>query len=128
MARLLFDQNLSYRLCASLVDVFPQSVHVRDVGLARADDLTVWTYAKDNGLTIVTKDGDFSGLSFVYGSPPKIVWLRVATARRTVHLRFCGARRWRLPISSTRLRKRFLSSSLAGKPRTSNARGRRGRR
>jgi predicted nuclease of predicted toxin-antitoxin system len=55
----------------------PQSVRVRDVGLARADDLTVWTYAKDNGLTIVTKDGDFSGLSFVYGSPPKIVWLRV---------------------------------------------------
>ncbi len=77
MARLLFDQNLSHRLCASLLDIFPDSVHVRDVGLARASDLDVWAYAHDNGLTIVTKDGDFSGMSFVHGAPPKIVWLRV---------------------------------------------------
>ena len=32
--KLLLDQNLSHRLVAALADVFPGSVHVRDVGLA----------------------------------------------------------------------------------------------
>jgi predicted nuclease of predicted toxin-antitoxin system len=76
MARLLFDQNLSHRLVVALDDLFPESMHVRDVGLARADDRSVWAYAKDAGLAIITKDGDFNQMSFVYGPPPKVVWLR----------------------------------------------------
>ena len=36
--KLLFDENISPRLVAGLSDVFPGSVHVRDVGLARATD------------------------------------------------------------------------------------------
>lgn len=36
--RLLFDQNLASRLVRSLADLYPDSVHVRDVGLASADD------------------------------------------------------------------------------------------
>lgn len=78
MIRLLFDQNLSHRLVAALADLFPDCVHVRDVGLSRADDATVWAYARDEGLTIVTKDGDFHQMSFLYGPPPKVVWLRAA--------------------------------------------------
>ncbi len=77
MARLLFDQNLSHRLVAALGDLFPQSLHVRDVGLSRADDLSVWTYARDAGLAIITKDGDFNQMSFLYGPPPKVIWLRM---------------------------------------------------
>ncbi|MGH8574341.1 MAG: DUF5615 family PIN-like protein [Gammaproteobacteria bacterium] len=30
--RLLFDENLSFRLVRELADVYPDSVHVRDVG------------------------------------------------------------------------------------------------
>ncbi len=75
--RLLFDQNLSPRLVALLADGFPDSRHVRDVGLANADDLEVWLYAKRNGLSIVSKDADFRQLSFLYGFPPKVVWLNV---------------------------------------------------
>jgi len=74
--KLLFDENLSPRLVALLSSTFPESCHVRDVGLARADDDTVWSYAKDQGLVIVSKDSDFHQRSFVLGFPPKVVWIR----------------------------------------------------
>jgi predicted nuclease of predicted toxin-antitoxin system len=74
--KLLFDQNLSPRLGAALADVFPGSVHVRDAGLAAASDDAVWEYAKVHGLAIVSKDADFHQRSFVFGHPPKVVWVR----------------------------------------------------
>jgi hypothetical protein len=40
--KLLFDQNLSHRLVDRLRDIFPDSKHVRFVGLAYADDGPVW--------------------------------------------------------------------------------------
>ena len=54
--RLLVDQNLSPRLVAALATLYPESTHVRDVGLATADDDVVWRYAADQGFTIVSKD------------------------------------------------------------------------
>ena len=74
--RLLFDQNLSWRLREVLRDIYPQSLHVRDVGLASAVDVTVWAYAKEHDLVIVSKDADFRHLGFTYGHPPKIIWIR----------------------------------------------------
>lgn len=65
--RLLFDQNLSPRLPRLLADVFPDSMHVRDVGLRDADDATVWQYALANGLTIVSKDSDVQQRSLLFG-------------------------------------------------------------
>ena len=73
--KLLFDQNLSPRL-TGVHELYPDSIHVRDTGLAAADDLEVWEYAKNNGLTIVSKDSDFRQLSFTFGHPPKVVWIR----------------------------------------------------
>jgi predicted nuclease of predicted toxin-antitoxin system len=78
--RLLLDQNLSPRLAALLADVCPGSIHVRDVGLASADDMTIWTHAKGNALTILSKDADFRQLSFLHGCPPKVIGLRVGNA------------------------------------------------
>lgn len=75
--KLLFDQNLSPRLPKSLADIFPDSVHVREIGLRDADDATIWEYAKLHGFTLVSKDADFQQRSLLYGSPPKFVWLRV---------------------------------------------------
>ena len=74
--KLLFDQNLSPRLVALLVDIFPESVHVRDAGLRTADDETVWNYALQQQLVIISKDSDFRQRSFLFGSPPKVVWIR----------------------------------------------------
>jgi predicted nuclease of predicted toxin-antitoxin system len=65
------EQNLAWRLVRSLADLYPESVHVRDVGLASTDDAAVWEYAKENALTIVSKDGDFHQRSFLYGHPPR---------------------------------------------------------
>ncbi len=74
--KLLFDQNLSYRLCRSLSDLFPGSQQAARAGLAGVDDLSVWNYAARHDLTIVTHDADFSEIAALRGPPPKIVWLR----------------------------------------------------
>ncbi|MCB9006972.1 MAG: DUF5615 family PIN-like protein [Ardenticatenaceae bacterium] len=75
--KLLFDQNLSYKLVQRLTDFFPESEHVRGIGLEAASDPAIWDYAKNNGLMIVSKDSDFHQRSFLYGFPPKVVWLRL---------------------------------------------------
>ncbi len=75
--KLLFDQNLSHKLARSLADLFPDSTHVREVGLKEAEDPTVWEYAKQQSFMIVSKDADFHQRSFVFGFPPKVVWIRL---------------------------------------------------
>ncbi|MFZ9738945.1 MAG: DUF5615 family PIN-like protein [Prochlorotrichaceae cyanobacterium] len=60
-----------------LSDLFPSSLHVRDVGMKATIDPTVWGYAKDNNLMIVSKDSDMHDLSLLFGSPPKVIWLRL---------------------------------------------------
>jgi predicted nuclease of predicted toxin-antitoxin system len=74
--KLLFDQNLSRRLVMAFAKVFPGSTHVLHVGLEKATDGPVWEYAKQNGFVIVSKDADFHQRSFLYGHPPKVVWIR----------------------------------------------------
>lgn len=75
--KILFDQNISHRLISLLSDLFPEVSHVRDHGLQRADDETIWAFARDNNLVIVSKDSDFHERSFLYGFPPKVIWLRI---------------------------------------------------
>ena len=43
--KLLLDQNLSYRLCDALKDVFPHITHVGLLGMQNANDLEIWKYA-----------------------------------------------------------------------------------
>lgn len=74
--KFLFDENLSPRLVGLLATTFPGSTHVREVGLAQADDVAVWSYAKNNGFLIVTKDADFRQMSFMSGFPPKVIWIQ----------------------------------------------------
>jgi predicted nuclease of predicted toxin-antitoxin system len=74
--KLLFDQNLSFKLCRLLGDIFPDSQQVRLAGLESADDSEIWNYAAINGFTIVTLDADFSEMAALIGSPPKVIWLR----------------------------------------------------
>ena len=47
--KLLFDENLAPRVAERLLDLFPRSMRVRDVGLASEDDLSVWEHAKRHG-------------------------------------------------------------------------------
>jgi predicted nuclease of predicted toxin-antitoxin system len=73
--KLLFDQNLSPRLVTRLADVFPNSQYGFQLGLDRASDEDIWTYARAHEFIIVTKDADFSELSALRDFPPKILWL-----------------------------------------------------
>lgn len=75
--RLLFDEHVSEALVGLLADVFPASLHVRKMGVGGGTDREIWQLARDNGCTIVTKDGDFHPLSVLLGAPPKIIWVRV---------------------------------------------------
>jgi len=75
--KLLFDQNLSPRLVERLSDLYPGSDHVYRVGLDRASDTLLWDYARDRGLTLVTRDADFSEMSEALGFPPKVIWIRL---------------------------------------------------
>jgi predicted nuclease of predicted toxin-antitoxin system len=74
--KLLFDQNLSRKLVKRLVDLFPDSSHVQFHDMPEADDAEIWEFAKTQEFCIVTQDTDFADRSRLYGSPPKVVWLR----------------------------------------------------
>jgi predicted nuclease of predicted toxin-antitoxin system len=65
--RLLFDQNLSFKLCRQLADLFPGSTQVRLLGLSEADDRALWQYAKANGFVIVSQDADFAEMAALHG-------------------------------------------------------------
>jgi len=69
--KLLFDENLSFKLCQSIADIFPESNHVRLLGLSKADDRDVWDYAKTNGFAIVSQDVDFAEMGRCWARRPK---------------------------------------------------------
>lgn len=75
--KLLFDQNLSFKLVSGLIDLFPGSTHVGAAGLSRSPDSEIWNYAASHDFMIVSKDDDFRQLSMLRGAPPKVVWLQV---------------------------------------------------
>ncbi|MCX6291532.1 MAG: DUF5615 family PIN-like protein [Bacteroidetes bacterium] len=74
--KLLFDQNISYRVVSRLKIYFPDSKQVREIALENSSDIKIWQYARTNHFTIVTFDADFFDLSNIKGHPPKIIWLR----------------------------------------------------
>ena len=82
--KLLLDENLSDRIVSQICDLFPGSAHVKAVGLKEADDHAVWQWAKQHGLTIVSKDTDFHQRAIVFGHPPKFIWLRVGNCETSL--------------------------------------------
>lgn len=79
--KLLFDQNISYRILKKIVGFFPDAKQIRELGLENSSDKTIWQFAKQNNFAIVTFDADFLDLSNLYGAPPKIIWLRTGNRK-----------------------------------------------
>lgn len=75
--KLLLDENLSRKLVPFLQDRFPGTSHVVLAGLERADDLTIWRHAREEGYALVTRDADYLELSALRGTPPLIVWIKM---------------------------------------------------
>lgn len=84
---LLVDNQLPVALARYLAANGWECKHVQDVGLEAAEDRTIWQYAKDKGVTIVTKDEDFQALANRQGTiPPQVVWVRLGNCRKAALL------------------------------------------
>ncbi|MBF2708691.1 DUF5615 family PIN-like protein [Flavobacterium soyangense] len=79
--KLLFDQNISFRIISKIKLNFPDAKQVRQLGIENYSDIEIWKFAKENEYTIVTFDGDFYDLSNFKGFPPKIIWLRFGNTK-----------------------------------------------
>jgi predicted nuclease of predicted toxin-antitoxin system len=86
--KLLLDENLSDRIIAKIIDLYPDSEHVKTLGLTNTDDVLIWEYSKVNDFIIVSKDSDFHQRSLLYGHPPKFIYLRIGniSTARIVHI------------------------------------------
>ncbi len=78
--KLLLDENLSDQIIYRIVDLYPDSKHVKTVALTNTDDALIWEYAKVNDFVIVSKDSDFHQRSLLYGHPPKFIYLRIGNS------------------------------------------------
>lgn len=75
--KLWLDAQLSPAMASWISERFAiEAVSVRDVGLRDALDVAIFEAAKRAGVTLVTKDSDFSHLIERLGPPPRIIWLR----------------------------------------------------
>jgi predicted nuclease of predicted toxin-antitoxin system len=74
--KLLVDENLPPAAAIDLADLFPESIHVRSVGLASVADGLIWEFAREHGYVFITKDKDFANLSLARGAPPKVILIQ----------------------------------------------------
>ena len=75
--KLLFDENLSSKLVSLLSEKFPKSSHIEFLKMQGTTDGNIWEYARTENYIIVSKDNDFRQRSFLFGFPPKVIWLSV---------------------------------------------------
>jgi predicted nuclease of predicted toxin-antitoxin system len=78
--KLLFDENISFRIVKKSAEIFPDSIHVTDVSPLLASDAATFQYAKENEFMSVTFDEDFIDLQALRGFPPKVIWLRMGNS------------------------------------------------
>ena len=72
MPKFLVDANLPYYF---FLWNNPDYVHVRDLD-DTWDDLRIWEYARENRLTVVSKDADFSQLALITEPPIRVIHIR----------------------------------------------------
>jgi predicted nuclease of predicted toxin-antitoxin system len=84
---LLVDNQLPLALARYLAANGWECTHVQDIGMGAVEDTVIWQYAKDRGITIITKDEDFLALSNRQGSiPPQVIWVRLGNCRKAALL------------------------------------------
>lgn len=68
----LIDANLPYYFSLWNNSEF---IHQKDINDEWTDE-EIWIYAKDNNLTIISKDSDFSNKIMMNSPPPKVIHIR----------------------------------------------------
>lgn len=75
--RLLFDENISWRILKKTKPFFEACIHVNEIGKSNPlSDTEIWDYALKEQFIIVTNDEDFENLITLNGFPPKVILLR----------------------------------------------------
>tara|TARA_R110000787_G_scaffold20671_1_gene61546 strand:- start:1519 stop:1848 length:330 start_codon:yes stop_codon:yes gene_type:complete len=92
--RLIVDQQLPPVLADWLRGQGWQAVHVRDLGLASASDIAIWTEAQRDQAVVISRDDDFVGLAQRMGGA-RVVWVRLgnctnATLLATIEVHWPG--------------------------------------
>lgn len=54
--KLLLDENLSDRIISRIIDLYPNSVHVKTLGLINTDDVLIWEYVRAKGYLLRLND------------------------------------------------------------------------
>ncbi|MEY4875498.1 MAG: hypothetical protein RI955_1057 [Bacteroidota bacterium] len=78
--KLLFDENISFRILKKIESKFPESKHTLYHGLNGKTDTEIWDVAKKEELVIVTFDEDYFEMMMIKGFPPKVIWLRIGNS------------------------------------------------
>ncbi|WP_366185723.1 DUF5615 family PIN-like protein [Flavobacterium ovatum] len=75
--KLLLDENLSWRMIKQLKPFFTEVVHASELKISQpATDISIWSYAKKHGFTIISKDDDFEKIVLLRKAPPKLIYLK----------------------------------------------------
>jgi len=77
MSKYIIDANLPYYFSLWNNEDY---VHVIDID-PHMKDSEIWKYAKENGLTIVTKDADFSDLVLLNNPPPRVIHIKLGNMK-----------------------------------------------
>ena len=77
MSRYIIDANLPYYFSLWQDDNYE---HVIDID-PNMKDSEIWRYAKENNLTIVTKDADFSDLVLLNNPPPRVIHIKLGNMK-----------------------------------------------
>ena len=77
MPKFVVDANLPYLFSLWKSEKF---IHVYDINDSMTDE-EIWNYAKENKLTIITKDADFSTKALFKAPPPKVIHLKIGNMK-----------------------------------------------
>lgn len=77
MPKFLIDVNLPSRFSLWNNEQFIHQISIDD----EWSDEQIWEYAKENNLTIITKDADFSNRIIFHKPPPKVIHIRLGNMK-----------------------------------------------
>lgn len=77
MKKYIIDANLPYYFSLWKHEAYE---HVIDID-PNMRDSQIWKYAKENNLTIVTKDADFSDLVLLNNPPPRVIHIKLGNMK-----------------------------------------------
>ena len=77
MPRFLIDVNLPYHFSLWKGDEYIHQTDIDD----EWTDTQIWDYARENELTIISKDSDFSNRVIFHLPPPKVIHIRLGNLK-----------------------------------------------